>query len=426
MDPRSNQRFTHSVFWSALSAIGLAVVSVITGIFIVRILGLQVFGQYVLMQSSVGLMGILIGMGVGTAVTKSVAELLGSDNQKLHKIIFTARVAITSVSLLVSILIGFFAKSIAVFVFDDVSFWEQTVYLIPSLTFFAFDSLNKSILIGSQQTKSFAFASVVPAFVVLPFIFLSAQIYGIKGVAIMISVSAALNFLVSRYFVRGIIDEGMIVEEKKIEKSTIDYDFLTNAAIPSMLAQLAVTPAQWVMQLMLLNSSGGYGAVGLFGLATQWFNIVMFAPAAISRVVLPILTEKYNHGYDGSAKKFVLLACTVNLLVACLVALPIFLFTQQIFEIYDKDLPSYYFVHLAVLSAVIVSFQAPIGSLVMASADFWLGVLMNIGWMATYLSIGFVLTEKHGVAGASEALLLSYCVHLAWTIVYAKNKFDRN
>ncbi|MDA8657081.1 oligosaccharide flippase family protein [Luminiphilus sp.] len=425
MSSRSEQRFAESVFWSTFSSISLAGVSVVTGVFLVRIMGLEGFGKYALIQSSVGLLGILIGMGVGTAVTKSVAELLGTDNQKLHKIIFTSRMAIASVSLLVSILIGFFAKSIAVFVFDDVSFWEQTLYLIPSLTFFAFDSLNKSLLIGSQQTKRFALASVVPAFLVLPLMLLSAEVHGVRGVSIMISISAFLNFLLSRYLVQDIIDKRIIIETKKFDKDSIDLNFVTKAAIPSMLGQIAVAPAQWVMHLILLNGTGGFGAVGLFGLATQWFNIVMFAPAAIGKVVLPILTKKYHHGSDGSAKKFVFLACSANLFVSCVVAMPLLFFTEQIVDIYGRDLPSVYFIQLAVLSAIVLSFQSPIGNMVIAAADFWLGVVMNVAWMSIYLFLGFILTEEHGVTGASVALLVSYCLHLTWTTIYAKNKLDK-
>ena len=69
--------------------------------------------------------------------------------------------------------------------------------------------------------------------------------------------------------------------------------------------------------------------------------------------------------------------------------------------------------------------HASFDTAVIASADFWLGVLMNVAWMSIYLSLGFILTEEHGVTGASVALLVSYCLHLTWTIIYAKNKLDK-
>ena len=48
MSSRSEQRFAESVFWSTFSSISLAGVSVVTGVFLVRIMGLEGFGKYAL------------------------------------------------------------------------------------------------------------------------------------------------------------------------------------------------------------------------------------------------------------------------------------------------------------------------------------------------------------------------------------------
>ena len=90
-------------------------------------------------------------------------------------------------------------------------------------------------------------------------------------------------------------------------------------ALPGVIAGLATTGMMWVGRVILIRGADGYVQLGLFTAANQWRTPMLFLPAVLCRVILPLVSETY------SASKMAELRATIemNLKIICLTALPI-------------------------------------------------------------------------------------------------------
>src|SRR5580698_9969778 len=68
-------RLARGVFWSLVGAVLARGLGVASSIIVARVLGITAFGEFTIIQSTVGLFGTFAGLGLGITATKYVAEL---------------------------------------------------------------------------------------------------------------------------------------------------------------------------------------------------------------------------------------------------------------------------------------------------------------------------------------------------------------
>ena len=104
-----------------------------------------------------------------------------------------------------------------------------------------------------------------------------------------------------------------------------------------------------------------------------------------------------------------------NAIVAIPMAVIIGVFSPNIMELYGSDFEHDYVpMVVAVMTAALLSIQAPIGHLLAASSRMWLGALMNLVWAVVYVGLAYLLANK-GAVGIMVALGIGYAVHSIWT-----------
>lgn len=79
----------------------------------------------------------------------------------------------------------------------------------------------------------------------------------------------------------------------------------------------------WVGRLLLTQREFGYTELGIFEAAHQWLTIILFLPAALAWVILPILSETYGK----ESKKEFNAAVSMQVQAFCLATLPLVIFT---------------------------------------------------------------------------------------------------
>src|SRR5580658_7469795 len=80
-------RLARGVFWSLVGAVLARGLGVASSIIVARALGIAAFGEFTMIQSTVGLFGTFAGLGLGVTVTKYVAELRESDPVRCGRVI---------------------------------------------------------------------------------------------------------------------------------------------------------------------------------------------------------------------------------------------------------------------------------------------------------------------------------------------------
>lgn len=65
-------------------------------------------------------------------------------------------------------------------------------------------------------------------------------------------------------------------------------------SISNMLSNVMVGPVIWVANVIIINTPGGYGQLGIFNAADQWRYALTFLPGVIGNVLLPLLSANIN------------------------------------------------------------------------------------------------------------------------------------
>ncbi|MCE7699588.1 MAG: hypothetical protein K8E24_012525, partial [Methanobacterium paludis] len=200
---------------------------------------------------------------------------------------------------------------------------------------------------------------------------------------------------------------------RNLDRSWKEKDVIWKLSFPSMLSSIMVGPVVWIANIIIINTAGGYGQLGLFNAADQWRTALSFLPMVIGGVLLPMVSANVNK--ENKALE------TVNVLtswvIVIIIALPLISFPEIIAFFYGQDYSSTVFLQsLAIMMFVscILSYKEGIGRKLVAKNLMWWGFLSNLVWGVLFLG-SIMIFKNLGSLGLSVSYLISYAVN---TIIF--------
>jgi O-antigen/teichoic acid export membrane protein len=363
------------------------------------------------------MVGTLAGLGVGTTATRYAAELRLRDPGRLAAILALSERSAIVFGLIASVALTLLAGTIASAALNSPDLSLPLSIAAFSVLFLVLDSYQKSVLIGLEAMRSFAIGTMVGAAVGVPIMLVWANIHGLNGVAGAMVVSALIQSAISRHLVTSQL--GRLAIQREAHGCFREWRVLRDFALPAFLGGVLVAPAHWICQALLANTPNGYAELAVLGVAMQWFNVVIYLPNIAGRVLLPILTEHCLFADHGQSVKVLKLATISNLIVVIPLALAIALVSEWIMLAYgsqfrDGSVP----LALIAFIGIVVVGCMPVGQILVAGGQMWLGASMNLGWAVIYLgSAGFF--AKYGAIGIVASLGIAYLGHSVWVCLYA-------
>lgn len=405
-------RFLGGAAWGVVGAVASSGVTLLTLMFVARFLSKETYGQLVVLQSTLSMVGVFAGLGIGMAATRYTAELRVVDRARLGRILSLGERSIVGFGVLALAGLAVSANWLAAVVLNAPTLGLPLSFAAVIVLFSALDAFQKSVLVGLESMKAFAVGSTIASCLSFPIVLAAASNYDLPGAVIGLVIASLIQASVSRYqMMRELKKQGIV---RHAERCLDEWRFLLHFALPAMMSGALVGPVHWAAQAILANTTNGYTELAVLGIAMQWFNLILFVPGSAGRVVLPILTDYVTRNDRGNSRNILLLAMSANAIITVPLALLIGVFSPQIMSLYGKG---YEADHVAlVLSASIaalVAVQVPVGSLLAARSRLWLGSLMNLGWALVYLTAACALAYK-GAAGILMALGAGYIIHIAW------------
>ncbi len=411
------RRFLGGAAWSVLGAAVSSGITLLMWMLIARLLGKEIYGQFVVIQSTLGMVGVFAGFGIGGAATRYAAELRLRDTTRLGHILTLAERMVLGFGLIASVGLVLGSGWMALHLLNAPGLSVPLAIAAIAVFFTALDSYQKSVLIGFEAMRAFAIGTVTGVIVGFPVMLLAASHYGLKGVAVAIVVNALLQASISRYQMTRELNKFRVM--RNATGCLSEWPILWHFAFPALLVGAMVGPAHWVTQALLANTPNGYAELAILGIAMQWFNVIMFVPGTACRVVLPILTDHVTNSDYGNSRKILIYAMGANALVAVPLAVIIAALSPYIMSLYGKSFENDYIpLVVAVVTATLLAIQTPVGNLLVASSRMWLGALMNAGWALVYVGSAYFLLDQ-GATGIMVALGIGYIVHATWTFWFA-------
>lgn len=410
-------RLVTGAFWSVVGGAASRVCSVLAGIAVARAIGKEGFGEYGMVQSTVLMLGVLAGFGLGATATRFVADALRTDPARAGRVAnLTIVVALVFGSLLAA------ATAVSAPWLADLSLGRSgltKVLRAASLLLFC-STLNNvllGILSGFQAFRQVARINLWQGLATPVAAVPLALLYGVDGAVASLTVNAGLGMLLGAAALNNQYREHSIATRYHRELWR-EWPVLWRFAFPTMLSGLMVAPVTWLANLILVRLPGGYGELGLFNAANQWRTVILLVPGLVASVMLPILSEAYGSG-AGDFKKTVELNLTGTWLFCLPLTVAVVLLNGPLTALYGRAYEgSAPVMVLLMLSCFFMIVNNTVGAALAGADRMWVALSMNCAWGVSVLAGAWFLVPGWGAAGLAAAYLAAYVMHTVWQMLY--------
>jgi O-antigen/teichoic acid export membrane protein len=411
-------RLARGVFWSLVGAVISRALGVLSSIIVARLVGIAAFGEFTMIQSTVGLFGTVAGLGLGITATKYVAELRESHPVRCGRIIGLILMVATAGGLVAGAALLLFAPWLAAKTLAAPHLAPLLQVGSALVLFNALQGVYSGALAGFEAFKRVAQVNWMGAVLGAPLLVIGAYADGLRGAVwgsvLQLAVACAIGHIaLSR-------ESANLGVKLSYMRDSGDREILWRFGLPAFLSSILVGPVGWTCNILLANQNDGYVQVALLSAANQLRNIVLFLPVVLGSVLLPMLANLHAAGRRGEFIRLLKrqLLFTAGLCLAFV--LPMALFSRTLMSCYGPGFGNGVVVLVLTLIMTVINAATHLLSKSMQSANRpWLDLAFSGAWAIALLAGSFVLIPRHGAEGAAIAQIIAVVLQamLQWFLM---------
>ncbi|CAG0939263.1 Teichuronic acid biosynthesis protein TuaB [Candidatus Brocadiaceae bacterium] len=410
-------RLAKGVFWSMSGAVISRGLMLAASVLVARMLGKTGYGELGMIQSTVGMFGAFAGFGLGLTATKHVAEFRLSDPERAGRIIGLSGLVAMATGGLMALGLVMFAPWLAQHTINAPHL--AGVLRIGAVMLFisALNGAQTGALSGFEAFKTIAYVNLFVGLISFPILVGGAYFGDITGAVWALTINLGFNWLLNHFALRKEVRRYGV--PFTLRKCRSEFAILWKFSLPAVLSGAMVGPVNWICSALLVNQPDGYGEMGIFSAANQWYAILLFLPGLLGQVVLPVLSEKFGQKETRQSMKTMGLAIKVNALLVLPFVLLASIASPYIMNLYGDGFRSGWPTLVVVLLTTgLVAIQTPVGQFIAASGKMWIGFAMNSGWALTFV-VSTLLLINLGSLGLATARVVGYIFHTIWVFGFA-------
>jgi O-antigen/teichoic acid export membrane protein len=417
-------RMAKGTFWSLTGSLISRGLMLLASIIVARILGKTTYGELGMIRSTVTMFTVFAGFGLGLTATKYIAEFRETNKVKTGKIIGLSTIFAGITGSIIAIIILLTAPAIASKTINAPHLVNELRLGAIMLFFSALNGAQTGTLAGLEAFKSIAKVNLIAGLTSFPIQIGLTLLYGLTGSVI----GFGINFLV--LWTLNFIAVRKISRKFKIKidflNSWSEWPVLYKFSLPALFSGLLVSPVMWACNTMLVNQTNGYDEMAIFDAGFQWRNSVLFIPAILSQIALPLLSsESKNH------KKFLKILKTnilLNLASSLVIAMLVILFSGFIMSSYGEGfIEGQKVLIILIITTILISINSVVGQAIASKNKMWYAFALNLIWAISILVLSYYFMSKNlGASGLATAYLISYILHTITQFYVLKVKVLKN
>lgn len=384
-------------------------IALITSVLYARLLGPENLGVLAIFSQIASVAVAFGGLGLGTSITKFVAQLRASDRPGLERVLSTALVVVLTSSGGASVALFLLAEPLAsLYGSPDLSLMLRLSSLF--LTLNALSAVGSAVLQGLQAIRRLSILGIAIEAASVPVIFVSVSTLGLVGAAvagvILIVLASAMIFGSAWHFLRREGVRSRLTFDRRSLRALLGF------TVP-LLISLVVLRLSALVQTSFLAMSLGYVETGLFKIASTLHHVVLFVPGAMSIPLLPAMSELYASVSASRARESLTTLLRLTSYAGVLVALAVgFSAVPLISILYGTE---YLGASTLVFILVIAGYSEMISTVAATSAlgegRTWL--ILSVDLVQSVVIVGgtVVFVTWFGLVGIGLAVLLNSIVY---------------
>jgi O-antigen/teichoic acid export membrane protein len=419
------RRFATGVAWSLGATMASQGLRMIAAIMTARLLGRVGMGELGIVLSTVGAFGVFAGFGLGVTATKYVAELRSTDPVRAGRIL---RLSIGSALLssgLVALVLFAAADTLAGWILSAPHLTTEVRLGSVLLFLSALNGVQVGALAGFESYGRIARIEAIRGLAFVPLVVAGVWFFHVQGALIAHVLAMAMGCWRAH---AAIAQEGArfgIVLLRPALRD--DMRIFSRFTIPAALSGVLVMPVTWFAQAVLANQPGGYGELGLLGVANQWQGLLMFVPQAFLQVALPLMSARSSDS-AGAMEQHAMYSRTFAItrsltLLAVFPAGVLLMFVSSwLMQLYGPEFAHGDAVLIGVVSSIMITaVGSAAGPALQAKGRVWLGLAQNASWGVVLIVLTLSTVATFGATGVAFSTFGSYVFLAVWSFTYLRS-----
>ena len=293
--------------------------------------------------------------------------------------------------------------------------------LARGLVFFgAMNGAQTGALAGFEAFRTIARVNIVAGIASFPTIVLGVWHGGLQGAVWGLVAALAVNWALNNRALR-----------QECANANISYQFaschreltiLHRFSVPAFLASIAVAPAIWVCNALLVHQPNGYAELGIYTAADRWRLLILFIPTSALATALPVLSNLYGESDRIGFRKVFRANLRLNASLALLAALLIAALAAPIMAIYGSSFRGGRAVLIVLaFSALPEALNTMLGQPLIASHRMWWRFGFDLLLVAALVGLGWFLIPKWGALGLAASYGFAYAATSAGLFLFLRN-----
>lgn len=300
-DRAKNSRFLKDSFWALFGNVANKGLALLAGILIARYLGVETYGEYGMIRTTLLYIAVFSTFGLGFTVTKFTAQAEGND--KIRTIVRAAMTISLVFSGVMALAVIVFAHPLAVFL--EAPETDFTLRLTAvTIVFNSLVTVQNGVLAGLKQFRKNAEINIVSGIVTFVATVGLTYSYELNGAVMALLIANVVNSLLNQAVIHRLTRGGQESSVPIIGMMRQQLRFSTPIAVQ----ELAFSLSFWVGNLLLIKLSN-YSELGLRAAASQWAAAVLFIPGVLQNVILSYLSKNSEESvsHDTMLKRMLLI-----------------------------------------------------------------------------------------------------------------------
>ncbi len=411
------KRMASGAFWSFTGTAMAKIIVLLSGIICARLLTIEEYGQLGMVRSTINMFVVFGIAGLGHTAIKYISEYRFSNRAKVYSIYNLTTLFSFITGLIVAIIVYFFSDYLAIHSIKEPS-------LAPCLkigAFFLFitvlNGAQDGVIYGLEDFKGRAINTFISSLAESGLMLLGAYLYGVTGAFVGFGLGYLVLFVCNYLTINKDLSR-LEIGPRRFIIDKEDFSLLYKFSLPAMLASIMVAPTYWITKNILINYSN-YGELAVYEASDYWKTLIIYFPAAISQIVLPILSSISSSDTDKFWKVFrynLYLNVGIVFLLTMIVAIASPWIMKSFGSEYEgKTLP----LIVLAISSIFSTASSVVGLTIVSRAKMWTGLLFNFIWSAMMIGFSYLFIHMGmGATGLSLAILCAYFIHTIYQSVY--------
>lgn len=404
--------------WSFLGSGVQKVLLVLSSMVCMHLLGKEGFGELGLVRSTVNMFILCGAAGIGGTATKFLAEFRDRQREKLPEIHTLTMLSGLVLGLACCAVIWIWAEPIARYTgLADLTLPLRVGSVL--MFFLMVTSVQNGTLSGYELFREIAIATAIGGVGEFICIVTGAWVGGVTGAVAGYGIGFIILAGVNQFFIiRHLRSLGMMRSCGRVSRGTLKY--LWSYTCPSVLSGLMVVPVCGYVKMLLARESGS-GELAVYEVADTIRLVVLFIPMAISKIVLPVLSNVRSSADIAQYRNVLKVNVLVNVGVTGGILLCLFLVSPIVLWCFKLEGSARLPMMLMATSTLFTSLAVVVGAAIASCSRMWIGFAFNALWGS--MVVGFtILFLSFGwkAAAPAAAFCLAYLLHASFQGLYLR------